>query len=977
MNAAPYSHLIWKEYRAIRGFWIALIALAVFMQLLVLAFSQDRGWATEFVYNIALATPVFFAIGCIGTAYAIEKEDGTFEWLRSSPASDAQLFISKVGLCLVATVAMFAILWLVTQTLFVAPPNQADVLRGMLGLWLLAGLEALAWGLLFSLLSARPLMAIVLALFATSTAIHVLSWIVQPAHPDQFEYSRYVAAIPLRLGLLAAVATADVFLGFRWLGSEERTSLLSPREKEDASARRPATKADITTLLSRRDRATIFGRLTWQTFRQSGRLMLTLAVLQVTTCLLAANSGLNQGRYSPIVFIPLVAVAALMGANVFQADQQRGNFRYFVEHNVPPRYVWFTRLAAWTAVAICSTAVSVIVRLGLEPLGQLISLALNLRYGLINPYSASASVTDWRDYSDLFASVSIILASLAVVPAFAAGQWISMMVRSGLLAGFFSLLLAAGVVLWCSTVVAANLSWLLFLLPIPLIFLAATWLRAPDWILENTTWKARLRAAGAVFIPAAVMLVAAPIARISQVPDVAPGFDPAVYVADITPAALKTGELYRRANEVYGSASPPYEEYFNLRRVKTWASNRVATNQESLNLILKASQRDASALANPATLTNWPILSTERLVSLVAASAYDLEWNGQAETALADSLDRHFTTFTVERQLNSFAPRIDVTSIPRLPMDTLALLTDWAAHSGQTRESLRDAAARLEQLDSSLLKWDDALKSNLILCQRLVAGDPNVASVLYPGKKSAAHISRVMFQLRLMPWERERERRALNLSTQQGLHLLATIRLRMEHGEDVGESAFRAYRYSAPEYFFDGHLSSRMRAWTHDAVMSEIMFETARRATLLTLAAQAYRLEHGELPKTLEPLREHGILGSIPNDPMTGRPFIYFPEGIPQPRTERERRALKEYTRHRSNWNLASVPFKPEIPCFWSPGVSLETRVDTSKDEDGQEYVEVSYMPRYLLEEAGGYARSLPDYEAWLQGEWFPIPAKK
>ncbi len=977
MNAAPYTHLIWKEYRAIRGFWIALIALAVFMQLLVLAFSQDRGWAIEFVYNIALATPVFFAIGCIGTAYAIEKEDGTFEWLRSSPASDAQLFISKVGLCLVATVAMFAILWFVTQTLFVAPPSQADVLRGMLGLWLLAGLEALAWGLLFSLLSARPLMAIVLALFATSTAVHVLSWIAQPYQPDRFEYSRYAAAIPLRLGLLAAVAAADVYLGLRWLGSEERTSLLSPREIDDASARRPATKADITSLLHRRDRAAILGRLTWQTFRQSGRMMFTLAALQVPMCFLAANAQLGPNSAMWAVF-PLLAVTALMGANVFQSDQQRGNFRFFVEHNVPPRYVWLARLLPWIAITAFVNLISIAVWIGAQAIIQVMVLATQVQQGLSDPYQAQFQPMDWFDFSALRSLPVIIALGLATIPAFAAGQWISMFVRSGLLAGFFSLLLAMLLAIWAGAVYAMHLSWLLFLVPIPVVLLWATWLRAPDWILESATWKARLKAAGSVLVPGLILLTAAPFSRIAQVPDVTPGFDPGFFVAEITPAALETGELYRRASELYTGVAPSGTGQY-YRNALERAKHRVADNQEPLKLILEASQRESCALANPAKLTNWPVIPDGRLLSLVKDSAYELQFQEKTETALDQALDRYFTALVVDRQLTSFAPKIDVFEIPYDSLETLRLLTQWGAHPDQTEARLREAIAQLEQVDVSVLNWDDALKSNYILCERLLAGDESVAPVLFPGKNSAKAVARIMFNMRMLPWERARERRALNLNTQNGLNLLSRVRMTMDAGGEVGGSAYRSLDYSRNfDGWLTGALSSRMHEWTESAITSEVSFETYRRATLLILALQAYRLSHDKLPQQLEQLVEDGFLNEIPHDPMSGHPFVYFPQGIPKPRTGYERYSLEELGRRHHSHQLGNSPLVPEVPGLWSPGLSLAaTYARRDNQEPPAEAVYDVYYEHRWMRRFNSYGQRMPEYDAWLSGEWFPIPAGK
>lgn len=964
MNPAPYTHLIWKEYRAIRGFWIALIGLAVFMQLLVLAFSQDRGWATEFVYNIALATPVFFAIGCIGTAYAIEKEDGTFEWLSSSPASDAQLFISKVGLCLVATAAMFAILWLATTALMIAPPDRTDILRGMLGLWLLAGFEALAWGLLFSLLSARPLMAIVLALFATSTTVHVLSWVAQPYQPDHFEYARYVAAIPLRLGVLALVSVADVYLGLRWLNSEERTSLLSPREVEDASARRPATKADVTALLHRRDRATILGRLTWQTFRQSGRTMLTLAALQVLLCWVAANVGLDPSRQPFLAVFPLVALATLMGASVFQADQQRSHFRFFVEHNVPPRYIWIGRLLPWIAVAAFSTFLSVCAWIGFLAVLRVLALLVVFASWLPHQQMLNGLWGDGeRRLVETFA-MPIVVSPLTIF-AFAAGQWVSMTVRSGLLSGFFSLLLTGVLLAWLGAVYFMQLSWLTYLIPIPFILFFATWLRASDWILENTTWAARFKAVGVVLVPAVLLLAAAPFSRIAQVPDALPGFDEAAYLAEITPAALETGEIYRRANELYNPVAPNREKFYNYSGISFRAADRVSSNPETLDLILKASERTSCALANPATLTNWPVIPPGRLNSLLVASAYVME----DEHKLKEALDRYSTSFVVQQQLSSFAPRLGQYSESYLQSETVEMLTQWAARPDQTEAQVREAIARLEQVDVTVLNWDDAIKSNYILCKRLLDGDENVASILFPGQKSNKEVARILFNLRLFPWEGVRERRLLNAQTQRALQDLAVVRQRMNDGDNVDyltHPTQQRHDFQTYDGLLSGAISSFLTSTGHDAVNSEVKFESDRRVTLIILACQAYRLKHGELPNSLEQLREEAFLDDLPNDPLSGRQFVYFPSGIPEPRTDRERRDLEKSGRR----------LRPDVPCLWSPGMHLSTRVVTL-NAGHPEIVEVYYRHRphhYAL-----YADydDLPEYNAWLAGDWYPIPAKK
>src|SRR5215471_12872692 len=101
MNTA-FWRLTWKEYRAIRLFWLSIVALAVFLSWLFVL-TQERATAVNLVFNFALGAPAFFAVGCAGAAFAGEKEEGTFEFLRASPVSSREILSSKLSLTVVAT----------------------------------------------------------------------------------------------------------------------------------------------------------------------------------------------------------------------------------------------------------------------------------------------------------------------------------------------------------------------------------------------------------------------------------------------------------------------------------------------------------------------------------------------------------------------------------------------------------------------------------------------------------------------------------------------------------------------------------------------------------------------------------------------------------------------------------------------------------------------------------------------------------
>ena len=82
MNGGPLLHLTWKEYRAVRGFWISIVVLVALADALIVALSRQPGWTVTIVYHLSLAAPAFFALGCAGAAFAMEREEGTVEFLR-------------------------------------------------------------------------------------------------------------------------------------------------------------------------------------------------------------------------------------------------------------------------------------------------------------------------------------------------------------------------------------------------------------------------------------------------------------------------------------------------------------------------------------------------------------------------------------------------------------------------------------------------------------------------------------------------------------------------------------------------------------------------------------------------------------------------------------------------------------------------------------------------------------------------------
>ncbi len=304
-------------------------------------------------------------------------------------------------------------------------------------------------------------------------------------------------------------------------------------------------------------------------------------------------------------------------------------------------------------------------------------------------------------------------------------------------------------------------------------------------------------------------------------------------------------------------------------------------------------------------------------------------------------------------------------------------LVGWAAQPGQTDQTIRKAIQALEAIDFNTLHGKDSLKSNNILCRRFLAGDEQLSHLFYNTNMEPYLAARQMLLSRLMPWERAREERQLNLFTGimlRGLHQAGEA---MARGENVSDFAdpYRNRPWESPPL----NIAWRIQRWGDGVISNAIAFETYRRATLLILAIEAYRLQHGELPAALDDLTGDPGTGdayfeTLPHDPYSGRDFVYFPQGIPQPRTPIETAELEES--ERSWYRRFSGTIQLGVPCLWSPGMYLLTRqqipnTPASETEETTTPALIYYSYRHhqnLLQ--------IPDYHAWLRGESFPIPAQ-
>jgi ABC-type transport system involved in multi-copper enzyme maturation permease subunit len=369
MNNPVFWRLVWKEYRMQRAFWISMALLAVLLQLLVLICTRQEQFVPARLFSLALGLPAFYALGCGATLFATEHETGTFGFQRALPISAMRLFFGKLAFAVVSTLMMIAVLWPLAGILadwrFPGGDERLQV-WGILGF---AAIEFMVWGMFFSLLMKRPLMAAILAVVTASFSIHFIS---SALLSSRFHVNIYVEALPYRAALAALVALVDVWLGYRWFGEGASLSrgMRLPSSREEGTRHVAYVDPGVPPA-----RVAVLGRLVWHHWRQSARMMAVLAAMLVPLVLSAGwllgcqvsdyrDRSHDVDPFFAIMSVLLAAVAApLLGSCVFLADQQRHGFRFFTNRGIRPRYVWLSRQVVWITALLAGGIVALLAEL--------------------------------------------------------------------------------------------------------------------------------------------------------------------------------------------------------------------------------------------------------------------------------------------------------------------------------------------------------------------------------------------------------------------------------------------------------------------------------------------------------------------------------------------------------------------------------------------------------------------------------------
>ena len=920
-------HIFWKEYRQMRGFWLSILVMTAVLQLIVLASTLDSPARGDAPYSLAVCFAALYALGCGATMFALEHENGTYDFLRALPTRALPTLLGKIAFTIIST-PILLLAMLAFAALFDTLMGQAVRIEpATLFVWLIGSLLLFVWATFFSLLTNHAVRA---ALFGGVAA--VFSVVGPAAALDGIGVPSHIAVAVALVVVLTSVTAVDVWLGMRWYREATATS-----NSDDFRRRREefAKSYGAYELEAVASQGSTFAHLLWLQWRQSRGMILALTTLVVWfVCAMVWIGGFEESVRRSYAGIPLLrimhnlasafsvcgifagcAVLPAAGASVFAGDQKRSQFRFLADRGLSPKLVWWSRHPVWIAAAMIWIALTIV------PI--LIFIA---SHAASHGPDTKALIHDllWAGFPTF----------LCLLLAYSFGQFCSMLVRAGILCVAIALIGSILLALWTFTMAILQVPLIWSVAPIPVLLLFATRIRTRGWLIESNSFKSWLPVALILLVPSAAILSGTALYRAYSLPFVEPGFDVAAFTAPASPEAVKTAETYRRASDALlaGTSVIDYRD--------TEDQNPDQDSVSPVALILDASKQndcdDLSKYFSPNTL----VKRTQDLTGAVLEAGSRLENEGDLDGAIEHYL-------AVLHMANQFYPRSDMTLvIANIETKALFRLSNWSTQPGQTKERIVEAIREIEELTSQPPAMDTAIKSAYVRFLGVIDGDiHDMFGASGPQSRKTGAASSIYW----MPWERERARRTLRLAVFNELHTYRRIQKTLADSKPV----------TVP----DPKTPPRITGWLQlapDAWLREISFanhirqlattELIRRATLIKMALVAWQLDHDSLPDELSQLQSE-YLTKVPADPFSGDPFGYFPNG-----------AKERIVRYEQHTNKETTVIEAKKPFFASRGPSVIIR-------DGG-----AGLNRFeILQDHK--TRSPTSWQDLLAAEWvFPIP---
>jgi hypothetical protein len=711
--------IVWKELRQLAPVWAVVLVVSAFVLLSLRQFTE-----APIALGLALAFLTAFG-GCLTALmlFAMEHDNQTVRFLQHLPQTRRLVVATKIILGLVGTVVLFILvagvnsiliayhnfqLWGGRMKWHISFFTKVDE-RVWLEIALLTGL----WGFLIACLTSAvikrslPAGLVAMALLGLLAVASFGSswWDAQAANllfSEQGERLTSASRIFNFIGL-ALLFGASLVVGRGWLDSETKDESKGLfrwfSRRKQPSNEFVSTELAVLSGRQRGQRTKLWTVLLWLAMRQSS---LSIAIFLIAGIGIAIALQFVPHDAHPFVILyvqflgPLLALSALSlgaGTEVFWPDQARDTKRFFWQHSLNGRTIWWVRLLPWLAVVFVLTVVFAFAnqqffRLFTEEMMLKEMLTPNNKttsiFGRLTPEILTGLSTYWRPGSHL---LFFGLIALGV------GQFFSLLFRNGLVALSCSIIVGPLAIYYVANVVSKGEQAIWFAAPWGLCLFLTSWFLSKSWIDGTLTWRGRTGAIAFLFVAFITQFAAFACHRAFEYPRTD-------WLEQVKNETVDGDELVSLMKKLYRDIDAKFPSTESISP----NDGVLPSPTEALNRYEMARESGQFAPVNQAMVRQIQELVTDGLVlpkdpqvstNAWAKTCSNLQQILHTEAALAVSrgeLREALNCYDAILKIQAFNPFSSTSNV--YEEIALALLA-WAEHPGQTKELLEEAEIRL------------------------------------------------------------------------------------------------------------------------------------------------------------------------------------------------------------------------------------------------------------------------------------------
>lgn len=506
---SPFQRLLWKEYRAQRTLWLAVLALGLFLQIMLrfLSSADSVEWAMVCVVSM------LFIAASAAVAFAGEREERTANWLLQISAPPMWTLFAKWSFLVMGWGVLTLILSAVAILLSMIPRdfsmfNDRDDASFDFIFAFMFVVAVMIWSSLGSLVSRRVI---------TSIPTMFIWWVVTMvgpcvALPRMFgfknnepagDYFQFIVTVVC----FVSVGVLNVCLGWRWCQGRYFDAQILGRVNQWLTVRLDRVLKRRRACVSRLPIVVepsyawlrVWQRLVWQERHREDFHRILLWIGCAVALILALLSWIQSTSLMFVligVVVLLPFVIALLG---FRFESEGQPYRFLNDRGVTPTALWLARHAVWFPRAVWIPMVIWAFGVLLEQIFcRNVDSRSWIRHNMVEFQLLDTTFQCWK-HPDW------VIWSLLLIYGF--GHAVAMMLRRVVLAVGAGLVAYYVGAIWFASMVYLHvpLWWSLGFLVVWLFGLSAWY--SQFWLNEVSSMRVRLKVTANVVVPLLVLAV--------------------------------------------------------------------------------------------------------------------------------------------------------------------------------------------------------------------------------------------------------------------------------------------------------------------------------------------------------------------------------------------------------------------------------------------------------------------------------------